>query len=41
MKDLQLTISIGMNTMIIQSFPIEFAGVGGSFANMLFQVAGV
>ena len=30
-----------MNTCIIQSFPLEFAGVGGSFANVIFQVGGV
>jgi MFS family permease len=32
---------IGMNTALVQSFPLEFAGVGGSFANVIFQVAGV
>jgi hypothetical protein len=36
-----MIVFIGMNTMIIQSFPLEFAGVGGSFANVIFQVGGV
>jgi MFS family permease len=36
-----MIVFIGMNTAIIQSFPVEFAGVGGSFANILFQVGGV
>lgn len=30
-----------MNTVIIQSFPLEFAGIGGSFANVIFQIGGV
>lgn len=30
-----------MNTLIIQSFPLVAAGVGGSFANVLFQIGGV
>ncbi|WWC72441.1 uncharacterized protein I206_106403 [Kwoniella pini CBS 10737] len=36
-----MIVFIGMNTSIIQAFPIEFAGVGGSFANIIFQVGGV
>ncbi|WWC87529.1 uncharacterized protein L201_002419 [Kwoniella dendrophila CBS 6074] len=32
---------IGMNTSIIQAFPLEFAGIGGSFANIVFQVGSV
>jgi hypothetical protein len=36
-----MIIFIGMNTSIIQAFPIEFAGVGGSFANIIFQIGGV
>ncbi|WVQ95586.1 hypothetical protein IAU59_002683 [Kwoniella sp. CBS 9459] len=36
-----MIIFIGMNTSIIQAFPLEFAGVGGSFANIIFQVGGV
>ena len=27
--------------VVIQSFPLEFAGVGGSFAQILFQIGGV
>lgn len=34
-------IFIGMNTAVIQSFPQEFAGVGGSFVQVVFQVGGV
>ena len=30
-----------MNTMLIQSFPLEYAAVGGATAQMVFQVAGV
>jgi hypothetical protein len=30
-----------MNTCIIQAFPLEFAGIGGSFANIVFQIGGV
>lgn len=29
------------STSIIQAFPLEFAGVGGSFANIIFQIGGV
>lgn len=36
-----MLVFIGMNTNIIQSFPIEFAGVGGSFAQVIFQIGGV
>ncbi len=36
-----MIVFIGMNTTIIQAFPLEFAGVGGSFANIIFQVGGV
>lgn len=36
-----MIIFISMNTMIIQSFPLEYAGIGGSFANVIFQVGGV
>ncbi|EIW69864.1 hypothetical protein TREMEDRAFT_68333 [Tremella mesenterica DSM 1558] len=36
-----MIVFIGMNTLIIQAFPIEFAGVGGSFANVIFQVGAV
>ncbi|OCF58454.1 efflux protein EncT [Kwoniella mangroviensis CBS 10435] len=36
-----MIVFIGMNTSIIQAFPLEFAGVGGSFANIIFQVGGV
>jgi MFS family permease len=36
-----MVVFIGMNTSIIQAFPLEFAGVGGSFANIIFQVGGV
>ncbi|TXT11268.1 hypothetical protein VHUM_02019 [Vanrija humicola] len=32
---------IGTNTAIIQSFPREFAGVGGSFAAVIYQIGGV
>lgn len=36
-----MIVFISMNTMIIQSFPIAFAGIGGSFANVIFQIGGV
>ncbi|WVQ78085.1 hypothetical protein IAT38_000166 [Cryptococcus sp. DSM 104549] len=36
-----MIIFIGMNTSIIQAFPLEFAGIGGSFANIVFQVGSV
>ncbi|KAL0246983.1 hypothetical protein I308_104015 [Cryptococcus tetragattii IND107] len=36
-----MVIFVGMNTSIIQAFPLEFAGVGGSFANIIFQIGGV
>ncbi|WVQ78123.1 hypothetical protein IAT38_000204 [Cryptococcus sp. DSM 104549] len=36
-----MTVFIGMNTSIIQAFPIEFAGIGGSFSNIIFQVGSV
>ncbi len=36
-----MIIFIGMNTNIIQAFPLEFAGVGGSFANIIFQIGAV
>lgn len=36
-----MLVFIGMNTSIIQSFPLEFAGVGGSFAQVIFQIGGV
>ncbi|WVR08470.1 hypothetical protein IAU60_005525 [Kwoniella sp. DSM 27419] len=36
-----MIVFIGMNTTIIQAFPLEFAGVGGSFANIIFQIGGV
>ena len=36
-----LMIFIGTNNGIIQAFPLEFAGVGGSVANIIFQVGGV
>lgn len=36
-----MIIFIGMNTNIIQSFPLEFAGVGGAFAQIIFQIGGV
>lgn len=36
-----MVIFITANTLIIQAFPLEFAGVGGSFANVIFQVGGV
>jgi hypothetical protein len=32
-----MLVFISMNTSIIQSFPLEFAGVGGAFAQVLFQ----
>ncbi|OWZ61110.1 hypothetical protein AYX15_06664 [Cryptococcus neoformans] len=36
-----MIVFVGMNTSIIQAFPLEFAGVGGSFANIIFQIGGV
>lgn len=36
-----MIIFIGMNTNIIQSFPLEFAGIGGAFAQIIFQIGGV
>ncbi|ORX41180.1 putative efflux protein EncT [Kockovaella imperatae] len=36
-----MIIFIGTNTNIIMSFPLEFAGIGGSFANIIFQIGGV
>lgn len=33
--------TIHASTSIIQAFPLEFAGVGGSFANIIFQIGGV
>ncbi|TXT04331.1 hypothetical protein VHUM_04218 [Vanrija humicola] len=36
-----IVIFIGMNTALIQAFPLEFAGVGGSFANVIFQLGGI
>ena len=36
-----MIVFIGMNTSIIQAFPLEFAGIGGSFANIIFQIGGV
>ncbi|KAL1410691.1 hypothetical protein Q8F55_001633 [Vanrija albida] len=36
-----IVVFIGMNTAIIQAFPLEFAGVGGSFANVVFQLGGI
>ena len=36
-----MLIFIGMNTMIIQSFPTEFAGTGSAFALLTLQVSGV
>lgn len=36
-----MVVFIGMNTSIIQSFPLEFAGVGGAFAQIIFQIGGV
>lgn len=36
-----MIVFIGMNTSLVMSFPIEFAGVGGSFTNVVFQVFGV
>lgn len=35
------TTDHSLSTTMIQSFPIEFAGIGGSFANVVFQVGGV
>ncbi|WVW85472.1 hypothetical protein I302_107510 [Kwoniella bestiolae CBS 10118] len=32
---------ISANTCIIQAFPISYAGISGSFANVVFQVGGV
>lgn len=36
-----MIIFIGMNTNIIQSFPLEFAGIGGAFSQIIFQIGGV
>jgi hypothetical protein len=36
-----LFMFIAINTNMIQSFPIEFAGVGGSVAQITFQIGGV
>ncbi|WOO83271.1 Drug resistance protein [Vanrija pseudolonga] len=36
-----MIVFIGMNTTLIQAFPLEFAGVGGSFANVIFQIGGI
>lgn len=36
-----MLVFIGMNTAIIQSFPREYAGVGGSVAQVVFQIGGV
>jgi hypothetical protein len=36
-----MIVFIGMNTSIIQAFPLQYAGIGGSFANIIFQVGGV
>ncbi len=36
-----MLVFIGTNTAIIQSFPLQFAGVGGSFAQVIFQIGGV
>ncbi|KAK4688624.1 hypothetical protein P7C73_g1488, partial [Tremellales sp. Uapishka_1] len=36
-----MLLFIGMNTCLIQAFPLESAGVGGSFVNVVFQVGGV
>lgn len=36
-----MIVFISANTLIIQAFPLEFAGVGGSFANVVFQIGGV
>ncbi|TXT11737.1 uncharacterized protein COLE_02147 [Cutaneotrichosporon oleaginosum] len=36
-----MIVFIGTNTNIIQSFPLEFAGVGGSFAQVIYQIGGV
>jgi hypothetical protein len=30
-----------LTTLVIQSFPLEFAGIGGSFAQIIFQIGGV
>ncbi|OCF57577.1 hypothetical protein L486_05036 [Kwoniella mangroviensis CBS 10435] len=32
---------ISANTCIIQAFPISYAGISGSFANVIFQIGGV
>jgi hypothetical protein len=32
---------IGVNTSIIQAFPLEFAGMGGAVANVILQIGGV
>lgn len=36
-----MLVYIGMNTAIIQSFPREFAGIGGSVAQVVFMIGGV
>jgi hypothetical protein len=36
-----MLIFIGINTSIIQSFPVEFAGVAGSFAQVVFTIGSV
>lgn len=36
-----MILFIGMNNGLIQSFPMEAAGVGGSFAQIVFQIGGV
>ncbi|KAL1405759.1 hypothetical protein Q8F55_007432 [Vanrija albida] len=36
-----MIVFIGMNTTLIQAFPLEFAGVGGSFAQVIFQIGGI
>lgn len=36
-----MIVFISMNTMLIQSFPLASAGIGGSFANVVFQIGGV
>lgn len=36
-----MIIFVGMTTNITQAFPREFAGVGGSFAQVILQISGV
>ncbi|KAK1926913.1 major facilitator superfamily domain-containing protein [Papiliotrema laurentii] len=36
-----MLVFLGMQTNVIQSFPLEFAGIGGSFAQIIFQIGGV